>query len=47
MLQDVINEQWFGNKKADGINFSTYFNLIPDATIALVFTAVCHSVIIF
>jgi Domain of unknown function (DUF6532) len=47
ILQDVINEQWFGNKKADGINFSTYFNLIPDATIALVFTVVCHSVIIF
>lgn len=36
----MINQQWFGNKKGDGIIYGTYFNPIPDLTIALVFSAV-------
>ncbi|KAF8511992.1 hypothetical protein JB92DRAFT_2931095 [Gautieria morchelliformis] len=40
ILQEIINEQWFDSKNADGIKYSASFHPIPDASIALVFTAV-------
>jgi hypothetical protein len=41
ILEDIILEQWFPRKKKmDGIVYSVSFNPIPEATIALVSTAV-------
>ncbi|KAF8523389.1 hypothetical protein JB92DRAFT_3140775 [Gautieria morchelliformis] len=40
ILQEIINEQWFDSKKADGIKYSASFHPIPNASIGLVFTAV-------
>ena len=42
ILQEVINEQWFDSKNTDGIKYSASFHPIPDASIALVFTAVMY-----
>ncbi|KAF8498435.1 hypothetical protein JB92DRAFT_3125284 [Gautieria morchelliformis] len=40
ILQEIINEQWFDSKNADGIKYSASFHPIPNASIALVFTVV-------
>ncbi|KAF8491529.1 hypothetical protein JB92DRAFT_1265987 [Gautieria morchelliformis] len=40
ILQEVIKEQWFDSKNADGIKYSASFHPIPDTCIALVFTVV-------
>ena len=41
ILEDIVLEQWFLKKKADGIIYGAAFNPIPIQTITLVFTVVC------
>ncbi|KAF8531728.1 hypothetical protein JB92DRAFT_3104672 [Gautieria morchelliformis] len=45
ILQDVINAQWFSEKKkSDGIVFGASFNPILDPVIVLVFTVVEYAI---
>lgn len=40
ILQEVVNEQWFSNKKDDGIKFSEVYKPFPKVAFALILTAV-------